>query len=171
MGRQRLRVGEYFRQRARCNELTAPHPSARTQVENVVGLADGVGIVLDDEHRVAQVAQSLQRPQQTLVIALVQTDARLIEDVEHPDEASANLRRQANALRLAAAQGAAFPVERQVAQPDVLQKAQPRPDFLDQVMRNLLLEFRQPQCRQKLVRPFDREGAQVHDGQAGERDA
>jgi hypothetical protein len=42
--------------------------------------------------------------QQPSVVALVQADGRLVENVQHADETRPDLRRQANALRLAAGQ-------------------------------------------------------------------
>ena len=59
--------------------------------------------MLDDEHRVAQIAQALQRGEQAVVVALVQADARFVQNIEHADERRADLRGQPDALRLAAA--------------------------------------------------------------------
>jgi hypothetical protein len=58
--------------------------------------------VLDDDHGVAEVAQADQRLDEPAVVALVQADRRLVEHVEHADQAGADLRRQPDALRLAA---------------------------------------------------------------------
>ena len=57
----------------------------------MVGAADRVLVVLDDDHRVADVAQVDQRLQQALVVALVQADARLIEHIEHADQPGTDL--------------------------------------------------------------------------------
>ena len=59
---------------------------ARPHVDEVVGGAHRALVVLDHEHRVADVAQSLERPDQPLVVALVQPDRRLVEDVQHAHE-------------------------------------------------------------------------------------
>jgi hypothetical protein len=40
----------------------------------MVGGADGVLVMLDDDHRVAEVAQASERGKKPLVVALVQTD-------------------------------------------------------------------------------------------------
>ena len=53
-------------------------------------------------HGVAEVAQPLERADQLVVVALVQADRRLVEDVEHADELRADLRREPQPLRLAA---------------------------------------------------------------------
>jgi len=55
-------------------------------VDQVVGGAHRLLVVLDHEHRVSQVAKPLEGPDQLGVVALVQADRRLVEDVEHPDQ-------------------------------------------------------------------------------------
>ena len=84
----------------RMSPPSAPAPG--TDVDDHVGGAHRVLIVLDHDERVADVAQRLQRRQQPVVVALVQPDRRFVEDVEHADQRRADLRRQPNALRLAA---------------------------------------------------------------------
>ena len=107
------------RRRALGDDVAAVHAGARAHVDDVVGGEDGVAVVLDDEHRVAEIAQPLQRLEQARVVALVQADRRLVEDVEHADQARADLRRQPDALRLAAGEGGRGAVEGQVVEPDV----------------------------------------------------
>ena len=58
--------------------------------------------MFDHQHRVAGVAQLLEAVNQPLVVALVESDARLVEDVEDVDQLRADLRGQADALALAA---------------------------------------------------------------------
>ena len=55
-----------------------------------------------DDDRIAQVAQFLETVEEALVVALVQTDARLIEDIEHIDQLAANLCGKADALTFTA---------------------------------------------------------------------
>ena len=68
----------------------------------MVGLPDRVLVVLDDDDRVAEVAEAMQRVEQALVVALVQPDRRLVEDVHDADQAGSDLAREADALGLAA---------------------------------------------------------------------
>ena len=79
---------------------------AGTDVDDPVALADGLLVVLDDEHGVAEVAQPDQRVDQPAVVALVQTDRRLVEHVQRADQAGADLAGEADALRLAAGERA-----------------------------------------------------------------
>ena len=86
------------------DHLAAMLAGARPHVDDVVGVADRVLVMLDDEHGVAEVPEPLQRHQQPVVVALVQADARLVEHVEHARQARADLAGEPDALRLAARQ-------------------------------------------------------------------
>ena len=103
-------------------------PPARTRagadVEDVVGGADGVLVVLDDDHGVAQVAQAAQGGDEPVVVALVQADAGLVEHVQHARQPRADLRGEADALGLAAGKRAALAVEVEVIQPHLHEEPQ-----------------------------------------------
>ena len=105
----------------------------------MIGQADGVLVVLDHQHGVAEVAQPLQRVEQPRVVALVQADRRLVEHVEHAGEAASDLRGEADALALAAGQRAAGARQRQVVEPDIEQERQPLADFLQDADGDLVL--------------------------------
>ncbi len=53
------------------------------KTEYVVCMANGVFVVFDYQHRVAQVAQFFEGLNQTYVVAMVQSDRGLIEDVKN----------------------------------------------------------------------------------------
>ena len=69
--------------------------------------ADGLLVVLDHDQGVAEVLEPDQRLDQALVVALVEADRRLVEDVEHADQAGPDLGGQPDPLRLAAGERAA----------------------------------------------------------------
>ena len=71
-----------------------------------------------------KIAQPLERADQALVVALMQADARLVQDVQHACQTRADLRRQTNALRLTTRERGRRPTQRQIVEPDVDQKAQ-----------------------------------------------
>ena len=127
--RQRSRLLQQAGQIARIDHAPALLAGAETDVDDVIGDADHVLVVLDDEHRVALVAQLPQDVDEPLVVARVQADRRLVEHVERADERRAERRRQVDALRLAARERGRQPVERQVVEPDVAQERQPAPDL------------------------------------------
>ena len=112
------------------DEPAAVLPRRRTDVDHPVRRPDRLLVVLDDEQRVAEVAQPHQRGDEPIVVALVQPDRWLVEDVEHAHQARADLGRQPDALCLAARERAGRAVERQVVEPDVDEEPEPRPDLL-----------------------------------------
>ena len=67
--------------------------------------------MLDNDHRVPEIAESAESPQQAVIVALMQADARFIKHVEHPCQSGADLRGKTDALRLAAGKRPAFTVE------------------------------------------------------------
>ena len=79
---------------------------------------DGVLVVFDDDDGVAEVAQRSQGVDHLHVVLRVQTDGRLVEDVEHAHQAGADLGRQADALGLAAGERSRGAVEVQVVEAD-----------------------------------------------------
>ena len=92
--------------RALRHDLAAVDAGAGADVEHMIGGADGVLVVLDHDHGVAEVAQALERLQEAGVVALVQADRGLVQHIEHAGEAGADLRGEADALALAAGERA-----------------------------------------------------------------
>jgi hypothetical protein len=84
------------------DDFTPLHPRPGAEVDEVVGRAHGVLVVLDDDHGIPLVAERLEGPQQAVVVARMQPDRGLIQDVEHPHQPGPHLARQADPLRLAA---------------------------------------------------------------------
>ena len=122
---------------------------AGTDVDDEVGRADGVLVVLDDDQGVAEVLQPDQRLDQPVVVALVESDRRLVEDVEDADQPGPDLGREPDALRLTAGQRTAGPVEREVVETDVEQEVQPLLDLLQDPLRDLLLAGAESSSRRK----------------------
>ena len=78
--------------------------SARAHVHHIIGAANGVLVVFNHQHRVAQVLQAQQGLYQAVVVALVQTNRGFIQYIHHTCQARTNLAGQSNALALAAAE-------------------------------------------------------------------
>ena len=68
---------------AGADDLAAVDTGAGSDVDDRVRRVHGVLVVLDDDHRIAQIAQAFERCEQLFVVALMQSDARLVEDIEH----------------------------------------------------------------------------------------
>ena len=149
---ERMRRQADFLGSALGDHLPAVLAGARPHVDDVVGGADRVVVVLDDDDAVAEVAQVLERRQQPVVVALMQSDRRLVQHVHHAGQARPDLRRQPDALRLAAGQRFGRAVERQVVEPDVVEELQPALDFLDDLLRD------------RVLLPFERERPEIRRG-------
>ena len=145
------------------DDLAAVLAGAGADVDDPVGGADGVLVVLDDDQGVAEVAQAHQRLDEPVVVALVQADRRLVEHVEHADQAGADLRGEPDALRLAAGERAGGAVEAEVVEPDVEQEAQPLVDLLEHALADLALAGGHLEGRQVLGGLSDRQGRDLGD--------
>ena len=66
--------------------LSALSPGLRSDVHDVVGRAHHVFVVFHHNDRVAYVAQFLQGCYQPFVVALMQSDAGFVENVENVDQ-------------------------------------------------------------------------------------
>ena len=153
---ERVRLRHDLGRRALRDDLAAMDAGARADVDDVVGLQDRVLVMLDHDHRVAEIAQAPQRLQQALVVALVQADRRLVQHVEHAGEARADLRGQADALALAARQRAGVARQGEVIEPDIDQEAQPLADLLQDAAGDLVLLGRRAARAERRTRPAPR---------------
>ena len=126
--------------------------------------------MFDHDDRVAEVAQIHQRVEEPLVVPLVQTDRRFIEDVHDADQARADLTRQADALGLAAGQGVRAAVQGQVAEADVVQESQPVADFLDDLGGDLPAPAGEFELAAELQGARDRQGRDLRNAAAVHED-
>ena len=129
---------------------------ARPHVDEPVGGAHHLFVVLDHEHRVAEIAQTLEGADQLVVVALVQADRRLVEDVEHAHELRSDLGREPQTLRLATRERRGRAVELQVADTDVVEEGEPFPDLLDDPGADQLFGLGQLQPVEELEGAGDR---------------
>src|SRR5256886_4808713 len=109
---------------------------AGAELEDEVRGADRLFVVLDHEHRVAQIAQPPERVEGRAVVALMEPDRRLVEDIEDADQARADLGGEPDALALAAGERARRPVEGEVLEAHVGQEAQALANLLQHAPRD-----------------------------------
>ena len=143
---------------------------AGTDVDEVVRRAHRVLIVLDDDERVAEVAQTFQGGEQLVVVALVQADGRLIEDIENAHQARADLGGQTDALGFAARERRARARERQVFESYRAQEAEAVFDLLQNALADAHLLLGQRQLIHKVERIDDGFFAVVADAKVPDRD-
>ena len=119
--------------RAGGHHVPAADARPRPEIDDVVRRPHRVFVVLDDDHGVALVAELGQGGQQAVVVAGMQADRRLVEDVEHAHQAAADLPGQPDPLHLAAGERGGGAIEREIIQPHVLEELQPAANFLDRL--------------------------------------
>src|SRR5512133_97590 len=101
-GMRRLDERDVLR-RSSGDNLPATISTVRTEVDDPIGGLDHVEIVLDDEHRVSSIDESMQYVEQHANVFEVQTSRGLVEDVERAAGVSLReFRRELHALRFAA---------------------------------------------------------------------
>ena len=125
--------------RALVHEAAALPARPFAEVEDPVRGADRLLVVFDHDDGVAEVADAGERRQQALVVALVQADGRLVQDVEDALHAAADLAGQPDAMGLAARERGGGPIQGQVSDTHGVEEAEPRQDLGQQALRHRLL--------------------------------
>ena len=97
----------------------------------MVGGADDVGIVLDDEDGVAEVAQGFEDADELGGVAGVQADGGFVEHVERADETRAERGGELDALRFAAGERGAEAVEGEVVEADFVEEVDALADLFE----------------------------------------
>jgi hypothetical protein len=92
----------------------------------VLGSTDRLLVVLHHDDRIPLLLQPLERLEEHPVVARVETDRRLVEDVADPPEVRSELGRQADSLGFTAAEGGGGAVEGQVRKTDFSQEGEAR---------------------------------------------
>ena len=104
--------------RALIEDAAAGLARARPEVDEVVGRAHHVLVVLDDEDGVAVVAELAEEVEQPRGVGRMEAGRRLVEDIEDAPQPVPRLRGQPDALDLAAGERVRGAVEAQVAEPE-----------------------------------------------------
>src|SRR5262245_35461367 len=96
----------------------------RSKVDQLIGIAHHLLIVLNDNHGVARVAQTVQGGNEAIIVTLVQSDGRLIEHVAHTDYSGTDVRSQPNTLRFDSGQRCGRSIQSEIAESDTVQEVQ-----------------------------------------------
>ena len=146
------------------------HPGTGAHVDDVIGAVDRLFVVLDDDHGVADVAQMLQGVEETAVVALMQADGRLVEDIGHPDESRPDLAREPDALCLPAGERLRGTVEGEVVEPHVDEELEPLGNLLENAARDLRPGSAELDAREEIVRGADRQRSEGGEGLPADED-
>src|SRR5688572_9779447 len=93
--------------------------------------------MLHHHERVALGLELLEDIEEDAVVAVVQADGGLVEDVADAAQVRAELRREPDALRLAARERRRGAIAREITEADFLQKAEPGIELGQDVARDL----------------------------------
>ena len=100
--RDRITRAHQLRRGTFGDHVSATTARARAEIDHMGGAADGVLVMFHHDQRVALGLELGQCVEQDAIVARVQADGWLIEDVAHPAQIRTQLRGEANALRLTA---------------------------------------------------------------------
>ncbi len=155
------------------NELTAALAVAGSEIDDLVRRAHHAFLMLDDDDRIAGVAEAFKDLHQPRGVAGMQADARLVEDVERVDQARAEATRQVHPLRLAAGERAGRPVECEVTEADLVEVTQPLPHFAEDEAERFVGLRSEPldQAVDDLKRVADRQSVKIGKRQPNIRNA
>ena len=107
---------------ASSNNVTTKLTSARTHVNNVVSCTNSIFIVLNNKYGITAVSELLERLNKTVVVSLMQTNGRLVQNVKDAHETGTNLSCQANTLGLSTRKRCCCTRKREVVQANVYQE-------------------------------------------------
>ncbi|CAM5197758.1 hypothetical protein CDEN61S_01756 [Castellaniella denitrificans] len=164
---QRVGRGQLGR-RAVEDDVPAALARPGADVEDAVGGDHDLRIVLHHDQGVAVVAQPVHDLDDAVDVARVQADGRLVQHEQRVHQGRAQRGGQVDALDLAAREGAALPVQRQVAQADVAQEAQAGADFVQQLGQGVVQRTAQFDAVEPVAHPLDGQAHEVVQAQAGQ---
>ena len=116
---------------------------SRADIHNVIRRIHGVLVVLHYHQGIAQIPKAFQCCQKLIVVPLVKTDTRLVQNISHAYQPGANLSCQPNPLRLASGKTSGSSCKRQIFQAHINEKADTRPNLLQNLRADQLLLRRQ----------------------------
>ena len=115
----------------------ATRAGSGTQIQNVVSGADGVLVMLHNDHRVSQITKITESLDQPIIVPLVQTDTGFIEHVEDARKPRSDLRGQPDTLGLTAGESAALATELKVTEADFIEKPKTLANFPKDIFHDL----------------------------------
>ncbi|OQB38838.1 MAG: hypothetical protein BWY06_01871 [Candidatus Latescibacteria bacterium ADurb.Bin168] len=78
---------------------SAPNAGARPEIHHEVGGPHRVFVMLHHDHRVPEIAQATECVEKAVIVSMVQTYGRLVQDIQHADESTSDLARKPDTLR------------------------------------------------------------------------
>ncbi len=134
------------------DHLTAVFAGARTDIDNEIGRTHRILIMLDDEHRVTEITEMLERCNQTVIVSLVKSDGWFVQDINNADKAGADLRCKTDTLGFAAGECPRRPGECQIVKTDIHKELRSGLYFLQNLITDFMLHFSQLESRCPVIK-------------------
>ena len=145
--------------RARIDHVAAALAGQRADVNEPIRLRDQIHVMLHQEHGVAGRDETAAHIHDRIALIGVQAGRGLVEHVRHAEEAGAQLRRQTDALHLAAGQALRRPIQAEVRQAELQRRGQRRQNLpQEQILGRILLRVL---LAEHLMHPIQRQRAQL----------
>ena len=100
--RKRCRVASDILGSSLGDYVSAVSSGAGTKIDDVIGSANRLFIVLYDQDRVSEIAKMFERVEQFAIVARMKPDRRFVQNVKHASKLRADLGGKPDALSFAA---------------------------------------------------------------------
>ena len=129
---------EHLVERALRDDLAAMDAGAGAHVDDVIGGADRILVMLDDDHGVAEIAQAPERVEQPVVVALVEAD-RWARRARRARPTGREPIWQARRMRWLSPPDSVplGAIEVEIIEPDIVEEAEPLDDLLEDALGDL----------------------------------
>ena len=94
--------------------------------------------MFDDQERVSQISQAVERLDETTIVAGVESDRRFVEDIENTAQAASELAGEPNALRFPVGESGSWTSQREIVESHINEELQSGTDFAQQIGGYLL---------------------------------
>ena len=148
--RKRHRIRSNYRRRSLGDDAATVGAGAWTHVDHVVRRVNCLLVMLDDDDGVTHVPQTEQRIQEPAIVALVQTDGRLVEHVHHTHESGADLAGKTDALRFTAGKRGGGSIQSEIIEAHVDKKLKSLVDLSQNPRGDLAAISRQLEPSEKI---------------------
>ena len=116
-----LFVRDHFRDRSLCDDRAAVRSGFRSHLDDPVGYAEDLGVVIHQDHRVPVLHQIIHDRDETVDIGGVQPDGRLVQDVQDSRGAVADRTCKLHPLPLSCGERGGCAVQGKVSQAEIQQ--------------------------------------------------
>ena len=126
--------GSFGRNFALPHHFAAESTGFGTDVDEIVGGADDVFVVFDDDDGVAHITKLAQDANESIGVARMEPDRGFVEDVETAHQATAKRSGEVDALAFAARKRIAEAVEREIAESHFVEETEAAADLDEQAL-------------------------------------